>query len=104
AARNAQDTSNWVQHVTSEGREPLYSFVTELAVTPLPASREEEVMRYSRDIMNRLLGMQITEQKADLIGRLQRWYAEPGAEGFQTIPQRRGELADRRRCLRPIDC
>src|SRR5699024_4521077 len=77
------DTSNWVQHVTSEVPEPLYSFVTELAVTPLPASSEEEVMRYSRDIMNRLLEMQITEQKADLIGRLQRWDAQQDPKVFR---------------------
>src|SRR5699024_12687519 len=38
AARHAQDTSNWVQHVTSEVHEPLHSFVTDLALTPLAAS------------------------------------------------------------------
>lgn len=103
AARNAQDTSNWVQHVTAEVPQPLYSFVTELAVAPLPASTEEEVLRYSRDIMNRLLEMQITEQKADLIGKLQRWDAEADPDGFQAIQQRLVELENQRRFLRPID-
>ncbi|NLZ97399.1 MAG: DNA primase [Micrococcus sp.] len=103
AARNAQDTSNWVQHVTAEVPQPLYSFVTELAVAPLPASTEEDVMRYSRDIMNRLLEMQITEQKADLIGKLQRWDSEKDPEGFQAIQQRLVELENQRRFLRPID-
>ncbi|WP_022869217.1 DNA primase [Yaniella halotolerans] len=103
AARNAQDTSNWVQHVTVEVPQPLYSFVTELAVAPLPASTEEDVMRYSRDIMNRLLEMQITEQKADLIGKLQRWDSEKDPEGFQAIQQRLVELENQRRFLRPID-
>src|SRR5699024_2554288 len=101
--RNAQDTSNWVQHVTSEVPEPLYSFVTELAGTPLPASREEEVMRYSRDIMNRLLEMQITEQKADLIGRLQRWDAQRDTEGVQSIQLRLVQVDNQRRFLRPLD-
>lgn len=103
AARNAQDTSNWVQHVTAEVPQPLYSFVTELAVAPLPASTEEDVMRYSRDIMNRLLEMQITEQKADLIGKLQRSDSEMDPEGFQAIQQRLVELENQRRFLRPID-
>ena len=103
AARNAQDTSNWVQHVTAEVPQELYSFVTELAVAPLPASTEEEVIRYSRDIMNRLLEMQITQQKADLIGKLQRWDAERDPEGFQAIQQRLVELENQRRFLRPID-
>lgn len=103
AARNAQDTSNWVQHVTAEVPQPLYSFVTELAVAPLPASTEEDVMRYSRDIMNRLLEMQITEQKADLIGKLQRWDSEKDPDGFQAIQQRLVELENQRRFLRPID-
>lgn len=103
AARNAQDTSNWVQHVTAEVPQPLYSFVTELAVAPLPASTEEDVMRYSRDIMNRLLEVQITEQKADLIGKLQRWDSEKDPEGFQAIQQRLVELENQRRFLRPID-
>lgn len=103
AARSAQDTSNWVQHVTSEAPEELYSFVTELAVAPLPASSEEEVIRYCRDIMNRLLEMQITEQKAELIGKLQRWDAEQDPEGFQAIQQRLVELENQRRFLRPID-
>src|SRR5699024_4458197 len=101
AARNAQDASNWVQHVTSEVAQPLYSFVTELAVAAIPASTEEEVMRYSRDIMNRLLEMQITVQKADLIGRLQRWDAQQDPEGFQAIQQRLVELENQRRFLRP---
>lgn len=103
AARNAQDTSNWVQHVTAEAPEALYSFVTELAVAPLPASSEEEVIRYSRDIMNRLLEMQITEQKADLIGKLQRWDSAQDPEGFQAIQERLVELENQRRLLRPID-
>ena len=103
AARNAQDTTNWVQHVTAEAPEALYSFVTELAVAPLPASSEEEVIRYSRDIMNRLLEMQITEQKAELIGRLQRWNSQEDPEGFQAIQQRLVELENQRRFLRPID-
>lgn len=103
AARNAKDTSNWVQHVTAEVPQPLYSFVTELAVAPLPASTEEDVMRYSRDIMNRLLEMQITEQKADLIGKLQRWDSEKDPDGFQAIQQRLVELENQRRFLRPID-
>lgn len=103
AARNAQDTSNWVQHVTAEVPQALYSFVTELAVAPLPASTEEEVLRYSRDIMNRLLEMQITEQKADLIGKLQRWDSASDPEGFQSIQQRLVELENQRRFLRPID-
>ena len=103
AARNAQDTSNWVQHVATEAPEALYSFVTELAVAPLPASSEEEVIRYCRDIMNRLLEMQITEQKADLIGKLQRWDSAADPEGFQAIQQRLVELENQRRFLRPID-
>ena len=103
AARNAQDTSNWVQHVTADAPEALYSFVTELAVAPLPASSEEEVLRYCRDIMNRLLEMQITEQKADLIGRLQRLDSERDPESFQAIQQRLVELENQRRFLRPID-
>lgn len=103
AARNAQDTSNWVQHVATEAPEALYSFVTELAVAPLPASSEEEVIRYCRDIMNRLLEMQITEQKADLIGKLQRWDSATDPEGFQAIQQRLVELENQRRFLRPID-
>lgn len=103
AARNAQDTSNWVQHVTAEVPEALYSFVTELAVAPLPASSEEEVLRYCRDIMNRLLEMQITEQKADLIGRLQRLDSQREPEAFQAIQQRLVELENQRRFLRPID-
>jgi len=103
AARNAQDTSNWVQHVTAEVPESLYSFVTELAVAPLPASTEEEVIRYCRDIMNRLLEMQITAQKADLIGRLQRWDSQKDPEGFQAIQQHLVELENQRRFLRPID-
>jgi len=103
AARSAQDTSNWVQHVTAEAPETLFSFITELAVTPLPASSEEDVIRYSRDIMNRLLEMQITEQKAELIGKLQRWDSEKDPEGFQAIQQRLVELENQRRFLRPID-
>lgn len=103
AARNAQDTSNWVQYVTAEAPEPIYSYITELAVAPLPASSEEEVLRYCRDIMNRLLEMQITEQKADLIGKLQRWDSQADPEGFQTIQQRLVELENQRRFLRPID-
>lgn len=99
----AQDTSNWVERITHEVPEPLESLVAELAVRPLPASNEQELVMYARDIMNRLLELQITEQKSELMGRLQRLNVEEEPDQFRAINEKLVELEQQRRSLRVAD-
>jgi DNA primase len=75
--------------------------VSELAVTPLPASTPEAMQRYCRDILARLFELQITRIKADKMGQLQRLdgTASNPAE-FQRLNRELMVLEMERRALR----
>lgn len=90
----------WVESIRQEVPEPLRSFVSELAVNPLPANSEDGLTKYCQGIMNRLFDLQITHQKADRIGQLQRMDPVADPEGYQRINRELMELELRRRALR----
>lgn len=92
--------AQWVEAIRQEVPEPLRSFVSELAVTPLPASTNEALLRYCNDIINRLFELQITHLKAEKMGELQRMDPAGDPEGFQRINRELLELELRRRALR----
>ncbi|RAX50557.1 DNA primase [Arthrobacter sp. AQ5-05] len=92
--------AQWVEAIRQEVPEPLRSFVSELAVTPLPASTTDALLRYCNDIINRLFELQITHLKAEKMGELQRMDPEGDPEGFQRINRELLELELRRRALR----
>ncbi|MGL3806604.1 DNA primase [Paeniglutamicibacter sp. R2-26] len=92
--------AQWVEAIRQEVPEPLRSFVSELAVTPLPASSNEALLRYCNDIINRLFELQITHLKAEKMGELQRMDPAGDPEGFQRINRELLELELRRRALR----
>jgi DNA primase len=92
--------SQWVEAIRQEVPEPLRSFVSELAVTPLPANSTEALLRYCNDIINRLFELQITHMKAEKMGELQRMDPAGDPEGFQRINRELLELELRRRALR----
>ncbi len=92
--------AQWVEAIRQEVPEPLRSFVSELAVTPLPASSNEALLRYCNDIINRLFELQITHLKAEKMGQLQRMDPAGDPEGFQRINRELLELELRRRALR----
>ncbi|MFF5793992.1 DNA primase [Paeniglutamicibacter sp. NPDC012692] len=92
--------AQWVEAIRQEVPEPLRSFVSELAVTPLPASTNEALLRYCNDIINRLFELQITHLKAEKMGQLQRMDPAGDPEGFQRINRELLELELRRRALR----
>jgi DNA primase len=92
--------AQWVESIRQEVPEPLRSFVSELAVMPLPANSEESLIRYCQGIMNRLFDLQITHQKAEKLGQLQRMDPAADPEGYQRINRELMELELRRRSLR----
>ncbi|WP_104042853.1 DNA primase [Arthrobacter sp. ZGTC412] len=94
------DPVRWVEHVMNEVPEPLRPLVSELAVVPLPASTEEAVQKYCRDILSRLFELQITRVKADKMGQLQRLdpAADPGT--YQRLNRELMMLEMERRALR----
>ncbi|OFI36605.1 DNA primase [Arthrobacter sp. SW1] len=96
----AADPVAWVEAVRQEMPEPLRGLVSELAVTPLPASTPEAMQRYCRDILARLFELQITRIKADKMGRLQRLDAAANPEEFQQLNRELMELEMQRRALR----
>ena len=95
--------SAWIERVRHELPEGLRPLLAELAVTPLPATTEESLERYCRDILAGLAELQITAQKAELMGRLQRLDAAAAPEEFQQLNRRLMELELRRRALRSRD-
>lgn len=99
SAAGASATS-WVEVIRDEVPEQLRSLVSEIAVTSIPASDENSLARYSTDIINGLIELQITHRKAELIGRLQRAEMEPEGEEYSQINRELMELEMRRRILR----
>lgn len=100
AAASATDPRNWVRAVSDEVPEPLRPLVAELAVAQLPARTEEEVETYCQSILNRLVELKITHQKADLLGRLQRMGPDESPEEHQRLNRELMDLEHRRRALR----
>lgn len=103
AAASATDPRNWVSAVSEEVPQPLQSLVGELAVTQLPARTEDDVESYCQSILNRLVELKITHQKADLLGQLQRTDASESPEEHQRLNRAVMELERRRRALRADD-
>lgn len=92
--------SQWVEQVRQEVPVELGPLVSELAVTPLPARTDEDLVRYCRDIMNRLFELQITHQKGDLMGRLQRLGPGGDPAEFAALNRQLMDLEAKRRSLR----
>src|SRR5690606_13146433 len=89
--------AQWVEQVRQEVPAELAPLVGELAVTPLPARTEDDLIRYCRDIMNRLFELQITHQKADLMGRLQRMGPDGDPAEFAALNRQLFDLEMKRR-------
>ncbi|EMY33619.1 DNA primase [Arthrobacter crystallopoietes BAB-32] len=92
--------SQWVESVRQEVPQELRSLVSELAVTPLPAHNDDAVRLYCRGILNRLFDVQITQQKAEKMGQLQRTDPAADPEAFQRLNRELMELEMQRRALR----
>lgn len=103
AAASASDPRNWVNAVRDEVPEPIKSFVSELAVTALPTNSDEHLEKYCQSILNRLVELKITHQKANLLGRLQRMDPARDPEEHQAINRELMELEQRRRALREAE-
>lgn len=103
AAASASDPRNWVQAVREEVPEPIKSFVSELAVTALPTNSDEHLEKYCQSILNRLVELKITHQKANLLGRLQRMDPAQNPQEHQALNRELMELELRRRALREAE-
>jgi DNA primase len=103
AAAEASDPRTWVESVRQEVPEPLRGFVSELAVTALPARDEEHLDRYCREILNRLVELQIQHEKANLLGQLQRMAPADSPEEYRKVNADLMELERRRRTLRSAE-
>jgi DNA primase len=98
-----EPAAGWIERVRHELPEALRPLMAELAVTPLPATTEESLERYCRDILAGLAELQITAQKAEMMGQLQRLDPASAPEEYQRINRALMELELRRRSLRSSD-
>lgn len=89
--------STWVNTVRAHAPEPVHALIAELTVAPIPARTDEQLNRYSRDILNRLFEQEITRQKSDLLMQLQRLSPQNDAEAYREIQQQLLTLELRRR-------
>ncbi|WP_104091444.1 DNA primase [Arthrobacter sp. GMC3] len=93
-------SSQWLEAVRESVPPVLSSLVAELALSPLPATNEETLHRYCRDILRRLFEMQITRLKQERLGALQRMDPAVDPEGYQMLQRELMELETARRALR----
>lgn len=100
AAAEASDPRHWVRNVSDQVPAPLRSLVSELAVTTLPTKTEDHLDAYCTSILNRLVELKITHQKANLLGRLQRMNPAEAPQEYQLLNRQLMDLETRRRALR----
>nr|WP_205677888.1 DNA primase [Arthrobacter silviterrae] len=100
AGESLAASSQWLESVREHVPPVLASLVAELALSPLPATREETLNRYCRDILRRLFEMQITRLKEERLGALQRMDPAVDPEGYQLLQRELMELETARRALR----
>ncbi|MDJ0317800.1 DNA primase [Arthrobacter antibioticus] len=100
AGESAVASSQWLEAVRANVPVELESLVAELALSPLPATREDTLMRYCRDILRRLFELQITRLKEERLGALQRMDPAVDPENYQLLQRELMELETARRQLR----
>ncbi|MFC8302177.1 DNA primase [Specibacter sp. NPDC057265] len=101
AAGQAQQSSvQWLEAVRAAVPPELEQLVAELALSPLPATREDTLARYCRDILRRLFELQITRLKQERLGALQRMDPAVDPENYQLLQRELMELETARRQLR----
>jgi DNA primase len=91
-------SGSWVSEVAEQVGETLAGVVSELAVSPLPNDKPEELSRYARSVLGRLLDLSLTRKISELRGRMQR--IGDGGEGYQETFNEIIALESRRRELR----
>ena len=71
----------WVKSVQENAPDAVESLITELAVAPLPADREEALARYAASVVLRVAEMDVIRRIGDLRSRVQRMGADEAAAG-----------------------
>jgi len=71
----------WVQSVQENAPDAVEGLITELAVAPLPADREEALARYAASVVLRVAEMDVIRRIGDLRSRVQRMGADEAAAG-----------------------
>ncbi len=100
AGQSQAASSQWLESVRENVPPELGSLVAELALSPLPATGEETLARYCRDILRRLFELQITRLKEERLGALQRMDPAVDPAGYQLLQRELMELEVARRQLR----
>ena len=97
-AAGAAPSHAWAETVREAASEPVAAVVTQLAVAPLPADREEALAGYGRGVVLAFVETRITRQIAAARGRLER--ADPADPSYAGVFQELLTLEGRRRALR----
>ncbi|AJT40493.1 DNA primase [Psychromicrobium lacuslunae] len=92
--------ASWFHKVTEETPEPLVPLLSELTVVALPASSAESLRNYCTSIVRSLFEMQLTRQKAEKLGALQRMDPATDPEKYQLLQRELMDLEVQRRVLR----
>jgi DNA primase len=71
----------WVVAVQENAPDAVEGLITELAVAPLPADREEALARYAASVVLRVAEMDVIRRIGDLRSRVQRMGADEAAAG-----------------------
>ncbi len=90
--------ADWVGDVVAQAGEGLAGTVSQLAVTPLPTDRPDQLGDYARSVLSRMLDLDLTRQIGELRGAMQR--AGEGSEEAQAAFAELIQLETRRRALR----
>lgn len=92
------ETPEFVVHVTTDVPAPYASIVRQLAVAPIPETREDKIEGYAKSMAISMIERDLVREKAELLGAMQRASADPVMA--RALNVRIAELEMQRRALR----
>ena len=92
-------SAQWVTKVTEETPVALATLVGQLAVAPLPETRDQ-AQRYGLGVTATLLDRELLRKKADLLSTLQRSDAAADPEGYRRLQESLVAIENERRSFR----
>lgn len=99
ASGHVFESAEWLNHVSAAVPESFASLVQQLAVAPVPERAERELTAYARDVTSALIDRHLLQQKAELLGRLQRADAAD-RESYNALQRELVRVEADRRALR----
>lgn len=90
----------WLNQIAEATPQPLHSLLTQMVVVDLPAKNEAALRAYCKDMVSRLLELQLNREQSQRLGALRRMNAAEDPAKYRQLQSELMQLEVRRRALR----